>query len=86
MAAGSLGKPGSKYGPCKKRCEHRDCALSRLQAAAVCRLCKRPIGYDRSFFVEGSPLTLLHESCAQDEADQVLAARRDVVGQAKGGG
>lgn len=70
MAAGRLPKPGSEYGPCVERCEHRDCAANRAQAQSPCRICGEPIGYERPFFQEsdsGQPLVLAHALCALDE-------------------
>lgn len=42
--------PGQKYGPCTTECAHRDCAANRKDAARVCRLCGKPIGYDSKCF------------------------------------
>lgn len=64
MAAGMLPRPGSKLGPCKSACVHRDCGETRMMAEEMCRICRKPIGYDRLFFSEGTIRQLVHESCA----------------------
>lgn len=66
MAAGYLGKPGTEFGPCGESCGHTDCRYTRDMAAAPCRLCGKPIGYDSGFFEDGSgPLleVLVHAPC-----------------------
>lgn len=50
MAAGTLPKPGTKYGPCKGGCQHTDCAATRRMAEATCPNCGKPIGYDTAFY------------------------------------
>jgi hypothetical protein len=50
MAAGTLPKPGTKYGPCKGDCEHRDCAATRRMAGTACPTCGDKIGYNRRFY------------------------------------
>ncbi len=50
MAAGSLAKPGTEYGPCLDECSHTDCAATRRHAAAECVHCGVAIGYDFRFF------------------------------------
>ena len=55
MAAGILQQPGSELGPCRNPCAHKDCAETRAIAAAPCRICRKPIGYDRLFYREGNP-------------------------------
>lgn len=49
MAAGFLSKPGTKFGPCKELCSHKDCQETRSMAKALCKYCNKPIGYDRGF-------------------------------------
>lgn len=49
MATSMISKPGTKYGPCKEECEHRDCKELRLIASAVCVKCGEVIGYDSRF-------------------------------------
>lgn len=68
MAAGTLPKPGSKFGPCEIRgagtwnpdgtvsppdaCTHADCVQTRRDAACVCRFCKQRIGYDVRHYID----------------------------------
>jgi hypothetical protein len=63
MAAGTLPRPGSKYGPCEPSCEHRDCAETRRMAGAECPYGDGPIGYDRPFYQMESGLE--HAYCAE---------------------
>lgn len=72
MAAGSLPKPGTKYGPCKSDCEHRDCAETRHMAAENCGICDTPIGYDVRFYDERGRdgRNLVHAVCLEDEVEQ----------------
>jgi hypothetical protein len=70
MAAGSLPKPGSKYGPCLEPCQHKDCQLTREMATTPCRICGLVINYDRRFYDEGSNpvnLNLVHATCLENE-------------------
>lgn len=55
MAAGTLPAPGSKVGPCKTDCNHRDCAITRCMAAAPCLCCRRPIGFECAFYQPFGP-------------------------------
>jgi len=85
MAAGTLPKPGSNYGPCWDAvlgdvCRHPDCAETRVMAAQVCRLCKERIGYERRYYVdpdsEGKSVQereLVHAACLED----YYAAKQD---------
>ena len=61
MAAGQLSKPGTKYGPCKTDCKHKDCAQTRTMADTPCRICGKTIGYNTLFFQEGGYRSLIHE-------------------------
>lgn len=72
MAAGTLPAPGTEYGPCEPKnsgrgmqltCGHVDCEATRRQAAAACRLCGAPIGYDRRYFVDDHEP--VHASCLE---------------------
>jgi hypothetical protein len=68
MAPASLPKPGTKYGPCKGPCEHRDCAETRRTAEFACPTCTTPIGYDRLFYkTDGS---YEHAYCAEDRTER----------------
>lgn len=62
MAAGLIPAPGTRLGPCKGECEHRDCAANRKQAESACALCTNPIGYDTRFYARENGV-LLHVSC-----------------------
>lgn len=50
MAAGTITTPGTKYGPCKETCKHKDCAGTRAMAASICPGCKKAIGYNAPFY------------------------------------
>lgn len=63
MAAGSLPKPGTKYGPCKGTCQHTDCAQTRALAARLCPECGQPIGYDTRFYVDDD--VARHSMCVE---------------------
>jgi len=83
MAAGSLPRPGTKYGPCvagydaggtEMFCAHLDCAQTRAMAATHCAVCGEPIGYDdgtyhsRFYSMTDNPRALKHADCAEREA------------------
>jgi hypothetical protein len=70
MAAGVLPKPGTKFGPCKKACVHRDCILTRKMAEAKCPKCGQPIGYGVGFYETGEDGfegmgSYTHAACAE---------------------
>lgn len=86
MAAMRLPKPGTKLGPCKGGCNHRDCAETRRMAEAVCRICRKPIGYevrlygDPHRYVEGYPGSgYVHAVCLEEEYEAERRAAQ--VGQ-----
>ena len=72
MAWMKFATPGSKYGPCKGNCSHRDCADTRNLAAGFCVLCEKKIGYGKR--VTGIPL--VHSVCAEDAEDRRQAEIR----------
>lgn len=64
MAAGTISKPGTLYGPCvDENCGHTDCAASRKMAATACALCGEPIGYERLFYQRDNWTVLVHTAC-----------------------
>ena len=64
MAAGTISKPGSQYGPClDEDCGHTDCAASRAMAAVECTSCGKPIGYDDLFIQREHWTKLQHAVC-----------------------
>ena len=64
MATGTIARPGTKQGPCR-RCSHKDCAEMRILAQEDCRLCGFPIGYETPFYQSsGGPA---HAACAEAE-------------------
>lgn len=76
-------KPGSKLGPCKKACSHRDCDESRFIATfCMCRFCGKPIGYETRFYRDpqaDAPATpsdrrWVHADCFEDASDRELAS------------
>ena len=69
MAAGILQKPGTKGGPCETECKHRDCAMTREDAAKVCRRCGKAIGYETRFYNDG-PGHLVHALCEEKAAER----------------
>jgi hypothetical protein len=77
MAVGNLPPVGSQYGPCAEPCVHLDCAATRECAAAPCRICSEPIGYETGFFQESEPQLrpriYVHAMCAFDEVEKERA-------------
>ena len=76
MAAGTLPKPGTQYGPCETPCEHADCVDTRAMAASLCHWCQQSIGYDTRFYktqaffagtppVDATRLGLAHAVCEE---------------------
>jgi hypothetical protein len=65
MAAGRLPVPGSEFGPCPEPCQHIDCAATREDAAQVCRICDKPIGYEVRFYQSAGQL--VHAACLEEE-------------------
>lgn len=72
MAAGTIPREGTKYGPCAEPCQHRDCAATRADAAAPCAICTKPIGYEIRFYrdSDNSGVWLTHADCAEDQAER----------------
>lgn len=70
MAAGVLPKPGTKLGPCKTGCKHRDCAQTKADAALACRFCQKPIGYGVGFIRARLTGALAHELCAETAVER----------------
>jgi len=74
MASMCLPKPGKvvdgeEIGPCVEPCQHKDCALTRAMAAAICPKCGKPIGYETPFVQDCAgrdvgDMGLCHERCA----------------------
>lgn len=70
-------KPGTKFGPCKKACQHRDCDESRFIATfCICRFCGKAIGYQTRFYLDpdAAPATptdkrWVHADCLEDAVD-----------------
>lgn len=80
MAAISLASPGTKYGPCKAPCQHRDCAATRLMAESICRLCGKPIGYDTRCYADPDspdPLASVHASCLEDAIEAERTQKKE---------
>lgn len=69
MAAGVLPKPGTKRGPCKTDCAHRDCAQTKADAMSVCRFCHKTIGYGNGFFRSHAG-ALAHAMCVDLAIEQ----------------
>jgi hypothetical protein len=64
MAAATLPKPGTIYGPCKDACKHVDCEQTRSMADTVCAYGDGPIGYDEHFYQ--TERGLAHAACEED--------------------
>ena len=77
MAAGTLPKPGTEYGPCVPDCQHRDCAETRRMATQLCTICKTPIDYDIRFYVDpDNREELVHAVCLEGVVDAERRARQ----------
>lgn len=63
MSAIRIPKPGSEFGPCETPCSHTDCGASRREAAALCTICGKPIGFDVLHYNDG-PGQSKHWNCA----------------------
>ena len=71
MAAYALAAPGSPNGPCLDPCEHTDCDETRRMAAALCRYCSEPIGYEvRAYYDPGEGYA--HAPCAWRAANAAM--------------
>jgi len=87
MAAGMFQRPGTKYGPCKGRCTHTDCAEGRKAASVRCRICTKPIGYDTPFYDESrvtkltpmSERVLVHAACLHREFEKEQEAEKQAA-------
>lgn len=60
--------PGTEY-LCDAVCRHRDCAQHHRDAAAICRLCEKKIGYGRPWIVWNGGQSA-HFDCAQERAEE----------------
>lgn len=67
MAASTLHRPGTEYGPCPMPCEHVDCATTRQMANDVCHWCSEPIGFDTLFYETEQGLA--HALCEEQAAE-----------------
>lgn len=74
MAAGTLPKPGTKYGPCDEPCMHKDCACTRAMAEARCIHCDKPIEYETPFYQVESPPPLDRQGDSHAWADALAHA------------
>jgi hypothetical protein len=74
MMISILHAPGTKDGPCKvdyvrgETCPHRDCAATRVAAAALCKHCDGTIGYETPFYEvfrsdDGKASDYAHATC-----------------------
>jgi hypothetical protein len=71
MAAGQLGKPGTKHGPCKGKCKHYPCAAKKMIACSVCRFCSERIDYERRFYQDPDRQgCYVHAVCLEEAADK----------------
>lgn len=77
MAAGMMPpETGSEFSPCVK-CEHRDCAATRVTAASICRHCDKPIGWDVRFYKddEAAGSEWMHALCEELAIEEELKTR-----------
>lgn len=65
MATITVPKPGSDY-LCKGKCNHADCEGHRKNAAAICRVCDKKIGYGKPWVVLAGGQSA-HFNCAEDD-------------------
>lgn len=69
MAALTLPRPGTEFGPCEDHfCGHSDCEETRRMAFEVCRFCDRYISYGKRFYNDPSPRydgALVHADCLE---------------------
>lgn len=49
---------------CAEPCEHRDCAQTRLDVAALCRYCGKVAAGASCFYEDGAPV---HAVCAYED-------------------
>lgn len=71
MAAAIIPKPGTKFGPCKKACNHIDCKANRTTAESVCGFCSTPIGFETLYYVDqGAPC---HARCLEESVEKLPA-------------
>ena len=70
MAAGILQKPGSKVGPCREACKHRDCQQTRQDAAALCPFCRKAISYGVGFYRARLSGDLAHAMCFEEAVER----------------
>jgi len=70
MAAGILPKPGTKAGPCTRKCQHIDCADTRGRAQSTCLYCRKPVGYGVRIYRHGDYTVhaICHERAAEVNA------------------
>jgi hypothetical protein len=59
--------PGTEFGPCADACNHRACAVARDDAAKVCPICLKTIGYDTTCCTDDGQLS--HQECVLDKYD-----------------
>lgn len=70
MAAGIFQAPGTKVGPCKTSCQHRDCKQTKAEAASACRFCQKPIGYGVGFIRARLTGALAHAVCVEEAVER----------------
>jgi hypothetical protein len=90
MAWSILRPPGHAHGPClNEACGHVDCEGTREDAARVCPLCGKPIGYDRQITSDHAATpahrTLVHWVCSMKQLDEIenKSKARHAPGQPK---
>jgi hypothetical protein len=83
MAAGTLPKPGTRYGPCAASCTHIDCAKTRVMANSMCGICGLRVGYEVRFYINNDPAIgteLVHAYCWEEMPEGRTATVASQVG------
>lgn len=75
MAAGTLPKPGTKYGPCKDPCSHLDCEMTKRDAETKCPICNKAIGFETYFYNDSKSGGLVHAICLEDQIENESKAK-----------
>jgi hypothetical protein len=65
-----------ELGPCLEPCEHRSCRQMREDAASLCRICSRPIGWNNPIYYEEQGL--VHRDCLISEVERERAEQLHV--------
>lgn len=72
MPSSIVSEPGTQFGPCLIPCSHDTCTGLRDIAESVCRLCRRPINYDKWFSLDKGASSrtrrrYVHSDCLENQ-------------------